>query len=1369
MQAQESKYEEPSVQILKFSLIEGWISSSQNYKIWLNKQPDPFAALSATLISLNDYSDEFSKSQKVTIENIQKFIREAINLFNEKLVSNRNLASPLTITQFLQAITDLSILFPIPTSQSFQVGKNQSYAVDTLFACCFKLFRPSTDSMDAAERFPPGAFLDVLKLAYGRQLISLEQFSRAIEFLGLFAKEQMFLPQASAGWKDWSAGVERELTTIPTLPSSIAAQLLNGFGNLAENYHLVRPLKADTINKLLAGLLKTGRIDQIRDGLRDLRTLIDYQGVRDIANLNVDILSALLSQNLKNEKEEKIRKTGSAGKTAEITIRVQIANDIAHIVTQINVLSSNTKPVQIKNLKALLNEALSSPEKPVFSFCQLLLAAGKLLQAGRQVGDDLKPQIGEILAFLDKECRRGSSRMKGSDLADALYALVLPAGSGWRDLKPTENLLKLFFEKLNQGKSKTDTDPESIDPQREIDLQKIAEFLCLTRPHQPLPPSIIEHLERNQPPIVKKGLQHQFGLYLQQQEWFKSRYQIIGEEVRRGYCYLDYVIYDKERKKYFNLEVDGRFSHQSHLPKNARRDAYQLSLKDHPVLEAVIRVPVPENLPRKKTLKIMEAQLERDLLKLSAPPSKLIDNKKTDIKFKKLPLPEVTLPEEHLSPLDVRIYIPEAPLKEQKEVKYKNVSVQDLRKAIQSYNDIEVALLVRQLQTKFQSHQEKIDVFLLAVDAANKVINDKERSENSKSIIRSLAVLGHFMITPENLYPGSPLQRAIEMNNTAIVSLFIDIITPRKFQKNTQAGFYPAWQEALKQAKKEGKQDIVELLEKKAKIVLPKITNQPDSTMLIGRNIPLAPNPNIGQNSGKKIAFLESISSQNHGAEELYKNQENNSTWCEQVRRLAESGNSQAQYILACRYLLLGDSEHLEEAAKWFKAAALQGHALSQTNLGIFYARGIGVSLNPIEAVRWHRRAADQGLAVAQYNLAKMYFWDSAMPKDREEGIKLYKQAAKQGFASAQFNLGTFYQNGEGVPKDLKEAVKWYRLAAKQNDAMAQFNLGGCYGRGDGVPQDIKEALKWQQKAAEQGYPMAEFSMGMCYEQGTGVTKDLNEAMKWFQKAAEHNYQDAQAKLWEYHSQGIGAEPHVVRELKEAAQGSAEAQYRLVLYYAGGAGVPQDPIEAAKWLVEAAMRNHPAAQCNLGMYWENGMRCENGTVIIPADAKQAVGWYRAAAAQNHAAAQYNFGRCHENGIGVPVDAKQAVSLYQAAAVQNYAAAQYSLGQCYENGIGVLPDVKQALEWYQKAAKQGYLAAQIKVKHYDKKNEDTDEKQNHSFGTMISNLGFSAVHQNQKKPPLLEDSSLSSDFSSSITDSNSKSTTATTEFQTVFQR
>ncbi len=101
-----------------------------------------------------------------------------------------------------------------------------------------------------------------------------------------------------------------------------------------------------------------------------------------------------------------------------------------------------------------------------------------------------------------------------------------------------------------------------------------------------------------------------------------------------------------------------------------------------------------------------------------------------------------------------------------------------------------------------------------------------------------------------------------------------------------------------------------------------------------------------------------------------------------------------------------------------FLAAAKEGHADSQFNVGLMYEKGIGIGKNEKDAVLW------------------------------------YSKAASQGNASAQFNLGVLYEHGRGTNVDFAKANEWYRKASAQGDALAMGNLGMLYVRGQGVKEN---------------------------------------------------------------------------------------------------------------------------------------------------------------------------------------------------------------------------------------------------------------------------------------------------------------------------
>ena len=148
-------------------------------------------------------------------------------------------------------------------------------------------------------------------------------------------------------------------------------------------------------------------------------------------------------------------------------------------------------------------------------------------------------------------------------------------------------------------------------------------------------------------------------------------------------------------------------------------------------------------------------------------------------------------------------------------------------------------------------------------------------------------------------------------------------------------------------------------------------------------------------------------------------------------------------------------------------AAAKQGEAYAQFNLGIMYEYGDGVPENDAEAVKWYRKAADQGYADAQYNLGLMYNDGEGVPENDAEAVKWYRKAADQGYADAQSNLGVMYYGGDGVPENNIRAYVWLSMAKAQGNAGAAGNI------------DILKPTMTKQQIAQ-----AQTLATQCYESG---------------------------------------------------------------------------------------------------------------------------------------------------------------------------------------------------------------------------------------------------------------------------------------------
>lgn len=126
----------------------------------------------------------------------------------------------------------------------------------------------------------------------------------------------------------------------------------------------------------------------------------------------------------------------------------------------------------------------------------------------------------------------------------------------------------------------------------------------------------------------------------------------------------------------------------------------------------------------------------------------------------------------------------------------------------------------------------------------------------------------------------------------------------------------------------------------------------------------------------------------------------------EQLRKLAEAGESAAQFELGNRYLY-----------------------------------GEGVVADDFEAARMFRQAAEQGNNNAQYNLGVLYMSGRGVIADLHQAIEWFLKAANQGDAPAQFTMATLYANGRGVTQDPLQAHMWFTIAASGGHRAAAANV----------------------------------------------------------------------------------------------------------------------------------------------------------------------------------------------------------------------------------------------------------------------------------------------------------------------------------------
>ena len=114
--------------------------------------------------------------------------------------------------------------------------------------------------------------------------------------------------------------------------------------------------------------------------------------------------------------------------------------------------------------------------------------------------------------------------------------------------------------------------------------------------------------------------------------------------------------------------------------------------------------------------------------------------------------------------------------------------------------------------------------------------------------------------------------------------------------------------------------------------------------------------------------------------------------YCDELVKLAEEGNADAQVNLAkCYANGKGVEKSDEEANKWTAKAAEHGNADALTEMGNIYAMGLGVEENPVEAVKWYHKAAEKEHPIAMFNLAISYEYGRGIERNLQEAFKWFQ------------------------------------------------------------------------------------------------------------------------------------------------------------------------------------------------------------------------------------------------------------------------------------------------------------------------------------------------------------------------------------------
>ena len=311
-------------------------------------------------------------------------------------------------------------------------------------------------------------------------------------------------------------------------------------------------------------------------------------------------------------------------------------------------------------------------------------------------------------------------------------------------------------------------------------------------------------------------------------------------------------------------------------------------------------------------------------------------------------------------------------------------------------------------------------------------------------------------------------------------------------------------------------------------------------------------------------------------------------------RKAAELGFAEAQNQLAWFYKngMEGENKSPEQAAGWFKKAALQGDRHAQNTLAEMYLDGEGVQKNPVESLKWVQLAANGGSAEAQLRYGRALATGVGGDQDFQAAAVWLRKAADQRDPVAEGTLAMMYLTGHGVAVNKIEALKLLNRAAYASQPKFQVMLGYMHAKGIDTPVDRKKANALYRRAADLGDATGMNNVGYSYEMGYEVAQDYATAMTWYTKAAANGDGNAAAAIGNLYEKGLGVETNIATALKwyldAANQKNAHGMRALANLYETGTGVQKNLATAVEWYGKSATQGDELAMRRLGTAHING-------------------------------------------------------------------------------------------------------------------------------------------------------------------------------------
>ncbi len=193
-----------------------------------------------------------------------------------------------------------------------------------------------------------------------------------------------------------------------------------------------------------------------------------------------------------------------------------------------------------------------------------------------------------------------------------------------------------------------------------------------------------------------------------------------------------------------------------------------------------------------------------------------------------------------------------------------------------------------------------------------------------------------------------------------------------------------------------------------------------------------------------------------------------------------------------------------KQALIWLRAAALNGNAPAQSELGELYAKGEIIRKDKQMAANWMIQAHMQGEKRADNTLMNLYFKEGYR-EDFQYVVEALRFRGKNGDTESLNLLALMYLRASGVERSVEEAASLYRLAGLMGDTNALQTVAQMYTNGtDGLRKQPDIGRQLYFNLVERGDKSAQYYLGSIYERGKGVPVDKARAYMWYSLAGKN-------------------------------------------------------------------------------------------------------------------------------------------------------------------------------------------------------------------------------------------------------------------------